>query len=169
MHTDAQFDWEQSVGRLVHHAAVAEGAVARLARLLSGVDPVAAPQLLPLELEALVRVVRNLVPVRVRDVGLVNDLLDWTHQIRKLYAVRTSVVHTVWGATSESDSRLPVWSSADVGEDPLTVADLLRTASRLERLCGAPLDALLERTRRWCPPDAPPPGHATGSATPGPA
>lgn len=143
--------WHEGVGRLVHQAAIAESAVARLARQLGGVDEAAAAQLLPLELEQLVRVVRNLLPLRIHDVRLVNDVLDWTHQVRKLYAVRTSVVHTVWVAAEDTGEMVPAWSSADVAESPVAVADLERTTGRLAQLCGAPLHELLERTRTWTP------------------
>lgn len=141
--------WHEAVGRLVHQAALAEAGVGRLAHQLSGVDEAASTQLLPLELEQLVRVVRNLAPLRIRDVRLVTDVLGWTHQVRKLYAVRTSVVHTVWAAGGRPDERTPAWSSAGVTDGPVAVGELTRTTSRLEHLCGDPLDALLTRTATW--------------------
>lgn len=147
--------WRGAVGGLVHQGAVAEAAVARLARLLSGIDDAASGQLLPLELEQLIRVVRNLLPLRVHDVRVVGDVLDWTHQVRKLYAVRTSVVHTVWVPDGETDAMRPEWSSAGAAEGPIRVADVDRTTERLARLCAEPLDNLLVRTARWTTAPAP--------------
>lgn len=145
--------WDVAVGRLVHAAAVAERAVSQLARALSGVDRVSAPYLLPLELESLVRIIRNLMPLRVRDSRLNDDVLDWTHQVRKLYAVRTAVVHTVWADAAEGavEEVHPVWSNAGVAEHPLTIDDLARTTRRLQHLCGEPLDRLLDRVAQLAP------------------
>lgn len=117
--------------------------MAALARSLTGVGAVTAAHLLPLELEQLVRVVRNLTPVRLPDVGLVSDLLAWTHQVRKLYAVRTSVVHTVWAVSDEPGTVQPVWSSGGVAEGALGTDDVDRTAERLAQMCGGPLEELL--------------------------
>jgi hypothetical protein len=140
-------DWDVAVGRLVHAAALAERSVSQMARVLSGVDPVSAPYLLPLELEALVRTVRNLMPLRIRDRRLNDDVLEWTHQVRKLYAVRTAIVHTVWAdpVAGDGDGREPVWSNAGVAEHPMSVAELDRTTDRLTVLCGEPWESLLRR------------------------
>lgn len=138
-------DWDVAVGRLVHASALAERSVSQMARLLSGVDPVSAPYLLPLELEALVRTVRNLMPLRIRDRRLNDDVLEWTHQVRKLYAVRTAVLHTVWAEPDADGGRRPVWSNAGVGEHPMTVAELDRTTDRLTALCGGHWESLLRR------------------------
>jgi len=139
--------WDVAVGRLVRSAAVAERAVSQLAQALSAVDPVSAPYLMPLELESLIRIIRNLMPVRVRDRRLNDDVLEWTHQVRKLYAVRTAVVHTIWADTtaSETQEMHPAWSNAGVADLPLTVAELTRNTQRLTHLCGEPLDQLLAR------------------------
>lgn len=145
--------WDVAVGRLVHAAAVAERAVSQLARALSGVDQVSAPYLLPLELESLIRIIRNLMPLRVRDRRLNDDVLEWTHQVRKLYAMRTAVVHTVWADTTGGvdEEMHPAWSNAGVAEYPLTVADLARSTRRLTHLCGEPLDQLLARVAQHAP------------------
>ncbi len=145
--------WDAAVGGLVSAAAVAERSVSRLARALSGIDRVSAPYLLPLELDALVRLIRNLMPLRVRDRRLNDDVLEWTHQVRKLYAVRTAVVHTVWAEAPDEPGggMRPVWSNAGVAEHPLTVADLTRTVSRITALCGDPLDRLLQRIAELAP------------------
>ncbi len=150
--TDA-VSWDVSVGRLVTAAALAERAVSQMARQLSGVDPVNAPYLLPLELEALVRLIRNLMPVHVRDRHLNDDVLEWTHQVRKLYAVRTAILHTVWGEPQDGaeGGRLPTWSNAGVGEHPMTVAELTRTTDRLTALCGAPWEKLMGRIAERAP------------------
>jgi len=139
--------WDEAVGRLVRQAAAAESAVALLAARLSGLDDAGAHQLLPVEMENMVRVVRNLLPVRVRDVRLVGDVLAWTHQVRKLYAVRSSVVHTVWAVSDDGRGMVPVWSNAEVSGDPTTVGDLDRTCTRLALLCTGTFDDLLERVR----------------------
>ncbi|MGY1684236.1 hypothetical protein ACI8AV_05090 [Geodermatophilus sp. SYSU D00804] len=144
-------EWEAAVGRLVAAAASAERAVSRLARALSGIDRVAAPYLLPLELDALVRLIRNLMPLRVRDRRLNDDVVDWTHQVRKLYAVRTTVVHTVWEPAHGEPGMRPAWSNAGVAEHPLTVAELTRTVDRIATLCGDPLDRLLQRIAEAAP------------------
>lgn len=138
--------WDVAVGQLVRASAVAERAVSQLARSLAGVDRVSALYLLPLELEPLVRIIRNLMPLRVRDRSLNDDVLEWTHQVRKLYAVRTAVVHTVW--VDAAGEMRPLWSNAGMAEHPLTVTDLERTTRRLLHLCGEPLDQLLERAGR---------------------
>jgi hypothetical protein len=144
--------WDVATGRLIHAAALGERAVSQLARALTGVDDVSAPYLLPLELEDLVRIIRNLMPLRVRDRRLNDDVLRWTHQVRKLYAVRTAVVHTVWDRTTGgAEGMHPVWSNAGVSELPLTVADLDRSTQRLTSLCGEPLDQLLTRIAAQLP------------------
>ncbi|MFW3172815.1 hypothetical protein [Geodermatophilus sp. CPCC 206100] len=146
-------DWHQAVGRLVSAAAVAERAVSQLARALSGVNERSAPYLLPLELDALVRIIRNLMPLHVRDRRLNDDVLEWTHQVRKLYAVRTAVVHTVWQDTdADSDEGMhPAWSNAGIADHPLTVAELVRTTRRITDLCGDPLEQLLRRVAELAP------------------
>ncbi|MGY1644401.1 hypothetical protein ACI782_25120 [Geodermatophilus sp. SYSU D00703] len=151
--------WDAAAGRLVHAAAVAERAVSQLARALSGVDEKSAPYLLPLELDALVRIIRNLMPLHVRDRRLNDDVLEWTHQVRKLYAIRTAVVHTVWadagsdggGRLGDDDGMRPVWSNAGVADHPLTVADVERTTRRLTDLCGRPQEELLRRIAELAP------------------
>ena len=159
-------NWDVAVGRLVHAAAVAERAVSQLATALSGIDRVSAPYLLPLELESLIRIIRNLMPLRVRDRRLNDDVLEWTHQVRKLYAVRTAVVHTVWAEAGEDVTAevRPLWSNAGMAEHPLTASDLTRTTNRLMHLCGAPLDRLLDRVAELAPDVrlAPSPESATG-------
>lgn len=157
--------WDVAVGRLVHAAAVAERAVSQLARALSGVDAVSAPYLLPLELESLVRIIRNLMPLRVRDRRLNDDVLEWTHQVRKLYAVRTAVVHTVWAnaAGGGAEEVRPLWSNAGAAEHPLTVADLERTRHRLLHLCDEPLTQLMARVARLSP-QVELPAHGEASA-----
>lgn len=149
--TDAE-NWDVAVGRLVTAAVLAERAVSQMARLLSGVAPVNAPYLLPLELEALVRIIRNLMPLHVRDRHLNDDVLEWTHQVRKLYAVRTAILHTVWGEPQGADAgRLPEWSNAGVAEHPMTVAELTRTTDRLTAMCGAPWEKLMGRIAERAP------------------
>lgn len=143
MRTDEDAEWDRAVGRLVRAAARAEAAVAVLLGRLSGLDDPAAHQLLPVEFDQVVRVVRNLLPVRVHDVRLVGDVLAWTHQVRKLYAVRTSVAHTVWRPSDDARGMVPVWSNAEVSGEPTTVADLERTRARLAHLCAEPFDQLL--------------------------
>jgi hypothetical protein len=151
--------WDGAVGRLVGAGAGAERAVARLARGLSGMDEKSAPYLLPLEFDALVRIIRNLMPLHVRDRRLNDDVLEWTHQVRKLYAIRTAIVHTVWvdasgdggAALGDDEGMRPVWSNAGVADHPLTVADLERTTARLTHLCGRPQEELLRRIAEHAP------------------
>ncbi|MGY1594148.1 hypothetical protein ACI789_06885 [Geodermatophilus sp. SYSU D00965] len=151
--------WDRAVGRLVGAGAGAERAVAQLARGLSGMDAKSAPYLLPLELDALVRIIRNLMPLHVRDRRLNDDVLEWTHQVRKLYAIRTAVVHTVWGdadddrggGLGDDEGMRPVWSNAGVADHPLTVGELERTTRRLTDLCGRPLEELLRRIAELAP------------------
>lgn len=143
MRTHEDAEWDQAVGRLVRAAARAESAVALLLGRLSGLDDAAAHQLLPVEFDQVVRVVRNLLPVRVHDVRLVGDVLGWTHQVRKLYAVRSSVVHTVWAPSGDAPGMVPAWSNAEVSGEPTTVGDLELTRARLAHLCDEPFDRLL--------------------------
>ncbi|SNR88002.1 hypothetical protein SAMN04488107_0412 [Geodermatophilus saharensis] len=72
--------------------------------------------------------------------------------MRKLYAVRTAVVHTVWeDAVDGPGGMRPVWSNAGVAEHPLDVADLTRTIDRITALCGDRLDRLLQRIDELAP------------------
>jgi hypothetical protein len=123
-----------------------------MAQALSGVNQASAPYLLPLEFDALVRIIRNLMPLHVRDRRLNDDMLEWTHKVRKLYAVRTAVVHSVWQDAAEpGGGAWPVWSNAGAADHPLTVADLSRAAQRLLELCDAPLLELRKRLEERAP------------------
>ncbi|HST99296.1 MAG TPA: hypothetical protein VLJ85_16740, partial [Geodermatophilus sp.] len=93
--------------------------------------------------------------LHVRDRRLNDDVLEWTHQVRKLYAIRTAVVHTVWQDTDadldRDEGMSPVWSNAGIAEHPLTLAELTRTTRRLTDLCGDPLEELLQRIADLAP------------------
>jgi hypothetical protein len=150
---DPRQEWDAAVGRLLAEAAGAESRLALLLRVLAGTDGPRAAYVLPREVTAMVTLAGDLLPLHVRERGLLDDFRRWVHAVSQVCALRDRVVHSVWELRDDGGRAVmqPVWSSSDAGRHPVTAVELARTTSSATRLLGPPADELFLRLDKAAP------------------
>lgn len=97
-------NFRAAVGEVAQQSAQLESAVAIVTWGLAGVEQDIARIVIPNNMDRMLSLVNELVPVRVADPGLQRTVRDWAGRVRTIYASRGRILHSVWIGNDKDDS-----------------------------------------------------------------
>lgn len=131
--------FRQAVGEVAQQAAILESVVAIVAWGMAGLDQRVARIVVPNNMDRMLTLIRDLLPLRVSDDGLRREVESWLTDVKATYARRSKVIHSAWlgdghlGPHLRTDLR-PIKNPATHTLERLEAADVRALASELEAL-----------------------------------
>lgn len=124
-----------AVGEVAQQSAMLESVVAITVWGLAGLDHTVARIVVPNNMERMLTLIGQLLPVRVDDADLRQEVQTWVTEVRRLYKERGSILHSVWIGNGDSG---PHWR-ADIKPlrdelDYKTPEELASLAAEMEQL-----------------------------------
>lgn len=128
-------NFRAAVGEVAQQSAQLEAVVAIVTWGLAGVEQDIARIVIPNNMDRMLSLVNDLVPVRVTDPELQRTVRDWTGRVRSIYNSRGRILHSVWIGDDEEGS---YWRAdlKPLGKpaETKTADDLLVIAFEMEQL-----------------------------------
>lgn len=102
--SDGKF--KAAVGEVAQQAAQLESVVAIVAWGLAGLEDDIARIVVPNNMDRMLSLITDLLPIRVLDDGLRQDVSKWASSVRGVYRQRNSILHSVWIPVDDDETHM---------------------------------------------------------------